>query len=175
MRIWKDIPNYEGLYQVSNYGDVKNVRRNKILRQCKHRLGYMSVMLYKNKQPKRLMVHRLVAMTFLENCQSLECVNHKDENKSNNHVDNLEWCSREYNMQYGTLNARISKKRGHMARRKRKVVQINQHGNVVKTWESIAQASVETGTSRTSIYKCCNGLHKTANGFAWSYIERTHK
>lgn len=172
MEKWKDIPNYEGLYQVSDYGEVKNVKRGMTLKQCKHRLGYLSVMLYKDGQPKRIMVHRLVAMTFLENPNLLGFVNHKDENKTNNRVDNLEWCTREYNLKYGTVPERISKKRGHGARKKRRVIQMDADGKIVMTWDSIAQASAETKTQRTSIFECCNGIHKTANGFMWSYDKR---
>ena len=169
---WNDIPEYEGIYQVSNFGEVKNVKHGRILRQCRHRLGYMSVMLYKSGTPKRMMIHRLVALAFLENPDGLEFVNHKDENKANNHVDNLEWCSREYNAQYGTSGQRIAnKRRTSQTNHSRKVIQQDEFGNVLKVWNSIADASRNTKTARTSIFECCNGIHRTSNGFKWAHAE----
>lgn len=115
IEIWKDIEGYEGLYQVSNMGNVKSLNykrsgKERLLKPRKNKLGYMFVGLYKDNKPKNFRVHRLVAMTFLENPNNLSCVNHKDENPSNNHVDNLEFCTHEYNMNYGTIKERKSKK-----------------------------------------------------------------
>lgn len=121
MEEWKDVVGYEGLYRVSNFGRVKSLRRTatngrrsvpeRILKTHEVRDGYITVVLYKNKIPKRLSVHRLVATAFLQNKNNYPFVNHKDENKKNNHVENLEWCTREYNMNYGTVGKRISRKR----------------------------------------------------------------
>ena len=98
---WKDIPGYEGLYAVSNNGRVMNVRSGRILRwlNCK---CYMTVGLSKGGKVKTIYVHRLVAQAFIENPDNLSEVNHKDENKTNNSVDNLEWCDRKYNNNYGS-------------------------------------------------------------------------
>lgn len=170
--IWKDIDGYEGLYQVSSLGNVKNVKRNCLLKPCIHKLGYASVMLYKNNKPKRYNIHRLVAMAFLDNVNHYDLVNHIDEDKANNRVDNLEWCSSEYNMRFGTISRRLSEKRGHKARNKRPVLQIDDIGNVVRAFESIAQAARETGTSRTSINQSCKNRRKKANNFYWSYSTR---
>lgn len=169
MEHWKDVNGYEGLYQVSDCGRVRNNQSGKILRPCEHRSGYLSVMLYKDKHPRRHFIHRIVASAFLENTDSCEFVNHKDEIKGNNNVDNLEWCSKEYNMRYGTICERISARRGHGARARRKVLQMGVSGEIINVWESIALAARETGTARTSIFECCNGIHRTANGFAWAY------
>lgn len=101
--IWKDIPDYEGIYQVSNLGRVKSFKRNKeiILKLCKDKEGYLHVSLYKNKNVKSHTIHRLVLFSFkpkeyFENC----VVNHKDGNKSNNTLDNLEWCTITENNQH---------------------------------------------------------------------------
>lgn len=114
MEIWKDIPGYEGFYQASNDGKVRSLnynhtREKKIMKQSTDKLGYKRVMLCKNGKRKTFQVHRLVAIIFIPNPKNLPCVNHKDENPSNNHINNLEWCSYSYNNNYGTRNERASK------------------------------------------------------------------
>lgn len=95
MEIWKDVPNYEGLYQISSFGRVKNLK-GKILKG--HTNTYKSVSLRKNKTPKGFLIHRLVALAFLPNPHNKKCVNHKDLDKLNNHVTNLEWVSNQENI-----------------------------------------------------------------------------
>lgn len=169
--IWRAVNGYEGLYEVSSLGNVRNVNSGRVLNFCRHRSGYLSVMLYKGRKPKRFNVHRLVATAFLNNSSNYEFVNHIDEDKSNNNADNLEWCSREHNMKHGTASARISEKRGHSPRRNgRPVAQIGDDGEVLRTFKSIASASRETGTARTSIWECCNGIHVKANNTRWVYL-----
>ena len=106
MEEWKEIPGYEGLYEVSNMGNVRNVRRNKLLRLSKTNNRYIRVSLCKNGIKTGLTVHRLVTEAFLPNPDNLPEVNHKDEDKTNNRVENLEWCDHKYNMNYGTRNIR---------------------------------------------------------------------
>lgn len=111
--VWKDIPGYEGLYQVSNFGKIKALPKIKItpdgrvgktkeiiLKENDNNFGYKSVSLSKNCKKTRFRIHRLVAEAFLENPNNYKEVNHKDENKSNNNVNNLEWCTRSYNAKY---------------------------------------------------------------------------
>ena len=114
MEEWRSIPGYEGLYEVSNLGRVRSVERcdrfnrkivSKILKP-NYVSGYLRVGMYKNKTFKYYLIHRLVAQAFLPNPDNLPEVNHKDEDKSNNRVDNLEWCDRSYNMNYGTVQQR---------------------------------------------------------------------
>ena len=102
MEEWKNVIGYEGLYEVSNKGNVRNVRRNKLLRLPKNYYGYIQVCLYKNGISTGFLVHRLVAQAFIHNPDNLPQVNHKDEDKTNNNVDNLEWCDQAYNNLYGT-------------------------------------------------------------------------
>ena len=102
MEEWKNVIGYEGLYEVSNMGNVRNVRRNTLLKLSKNKYGYIRVFLYKNGISTGFQVHRLVAQAFLPNPDNLPQVNHKDEDKSNNRVDNLEWCSQLYNNIYGS-------------------------------------------------------------------------
>jgi hypothetical protein len=101
--IWKDIKNYEGLYQISNFANIKSLRNNKILK-INNYSEYDKVILYKNKKANIFYVHRLVAESYLPNPHNYNCVNHKDENKRNNKTDNLEWCTRLYNCNYGKRN-----------------------------------------------------------------------
>ena len=115
MEEWKDIKGYEGLYQISNKGRVKSLgnnktRKEKILKENKNTDGYSEVTLCKNGKCKKYRVHRLVAEAFIPTSDKSLCVNHKDENKSNNCVENLEWCDRLYNNNYGTRNERLSRK-----------------------------------------------------------------
>ena len=106
MEEWKEIPGYEGLYEVSNMGNVRNVRRNKLLRLPKTNNRYIRVVLSKNGIKTGFQVHRLIAQAFLPNPDNLPQVNHKDEDKTNNNVDNLEWCTAKYNTNFGTRNIR---------------------------------------------------------------------
>ena len=106
--IWKDIEGYEGLYQVSNLGRVKNIKRSRLLKPCPDTNGYLRVDLFKNSKMSHKRVHRLVAKAFIPNPNNHPVVNHKDADKSNNDVSNLEWCTMKYNNSYGTRLERIS-------------------------------------------------------------------
>lgn len=108
--LWKDIEGYEGIYQISNFGEVMrlmsydsrhHLRNSKILKQRKNSEGYMIVGLHKNGKEKKFLVHRLVAQAFISNPKNYPEINHIDENKHNNFASNLEWCNREYNVNYG--------------------------------------------------------------------------
>lgn len=127
MEEWKDIKDYEGLYQVSNIGRVRSIghyqgkwnavysRENPlILRQEEDKYGYLAVVLSNEGNHKRFLVHRLVAMTFIDNPFGFPMINHKDQNKQNNCVDNLEWCTAKYNTNYGDNIERSSKKRRNL-------------------------------------------------------------
>ena len=101
-QVWKDIKNYEGLYEVSNYGNVRSLKFGKIryLKPANNGNGYNDVILCKNGQKKHFKVHRLVANAFIENPNNYPQINHKDEDKTNNKVENLEWCDNQYNTRY---------------------------------------------------------------------------
>ena len=122
--IFKDIKGYEGLYQVSNYGRVKSLYRiqimptggkriieERILKTIKNKKGYIGVHLSKNNKDKTVYIHRLVAQAFIPNPNNYPQVNHKDEDKTNNHVDNLEWCTAKYNSNYGHRNDKIGRRK----------------------------------------------------------------
>lgn len=175
--IWKDIEGYEGLYQVSNTGKVKSletwdvnkdcyVKREKMLKFDYHRRGYQIVTLTNKKKRKRHQVHRLVAKAFIENPENLPQVNHKDENKQNNHVDNLEWCTNYYNNRYGTRDERVAIKH------KKPVVQFDCEMHEVKEYDSIVGAVKQNNyKAAASISECCRGKRKTAYGYVWKYKE----
>ena len=158
----KDIKNYEELYQVTENGDVWSVRRNRFLKPYKNQLGYLRVVLSKNGILKRYSVHRLVAEAFLDNPDNLPCVNHKDENKLNNNVDNLEWCTIRYNNCYN--DGQIKRARF----KRKKVYQYDLNGNLIKEWISVNDAG-RNGYNQGHVAACCRGERKTHKGFIWSY------
>lgn len=174
--IWKDIAGYEGLYQVSNLGRVKSLSRKvsfgwswrctpeKVLSPGKVNGRYYHVLLFdKDHKRKDCLVHRLVAEAFIPNPDNLPCVNHKDENIWNNQVSNLEWCSVEYNNNYGTLRERMAKKQSMP------IIQYSIDGAFIKKWSSLAEAGRQMKLSPGHLSNCCNGKTKTAGGFIWKY------
>lgn len=179
--IWKDIDGYEDLYQVSNYGRVKsleiNSNRGFVLRKGRIRKlgnssGYRNVILSKNGQNKTTLVHRLVAIAFLLNPNNHPCVNHKDEIKSNNMVDNLEWCTYQYNSTYGTTIERMMKNSDFKAlaeSHKMPVLQYDLEGNFIKEWKSAIDCKLELGYDNSSIAKCCRGEMNSAYNYMWTY------
>lgn len=164
--IWKDIKGYEGLYQVSNIGNVKSLNYNRTgeerIRKPKvDRYGYLTLMLYKNGKCKTLFVHRLVLMAFnpINNMDSLQ-VNHKDENKQNNNLDNLEWCTPKYNSNYGNRTQRTEKP----------VVQLDRNSNEIVNVFNSAMEADRQGFDNRNISRCCNGKRKTHKGYKWQYM-----
>lgn len=106
MEIWKTIEGFEN-YSVSTYGRVRKTKTKKIMHQQINN-GYLYIRLNKDNKRVPLRVHRLVAQAFIPNPDNCPCVNHKDENKTNNCVENLEWCTHKYNLNYGTIRERIA-------------------------------------------------------------------
>ena len=159
--IWCPIKGYEGIYEVSDQGRVRSMKfgKERILKPGKIQNGYLKVNLWKNGEMKQCKVHRLVAQTFIPNPQNLTEVNHKDENKTNNSVQNLEWCDRKYNCNYGTRNQRISKP----------VLQFTKDGELVKEWKSATDVERNLGFYNGYISNCCNGRYKYAYGFIWKF------
>ena len=163
--VWKPVKGYEGSYEVSNLGNVRSLSRvvhrttsdrfvrGQIMSKQLMPNGYESVTLRKNGRQRRLYVHRLVAEAFLPNEQSLREVNHRDENKSNNTLENLEWCSHSYNMKYAGGSIRRIKNR-------RKPVVVIDSGRPVR-FESIARAANWLGVGITTVSRCCHHVKGT--------------
>lgn len=178
MEIWKDVVGYEGFYQVSNEGNVRSLERivpfgnrsrvipSKARVQVVDKRGYLTVTLSKNNRVKNAKVHRLVAEAFVENPGRLPEVNHKDEDKTNNCAENLEWCNHLYNAVYGTKLERQRQKKSVP------IMQCDTDGNPLKTFDSAMQAEHElNGKFTGNINKCLKGETKTAFGYIWRYKE----
>lgn len=175
---WRDVKGFEGVYQVSNLGRVRsvshyvNIRNNnkrlvigRILKQWKTCNGYMQVKTSKKYGSKHLNVHRLVAIAFIDNPENLSIVNHKDENKSNNLVTNLEWCSKSYNSLYGHTQEKL---RHHKVKAVRMLDKNN--NKLLAVFDSMITAEEQKGVSASQISGVCRGIRKTAGGFKWEYV-----
>ena len=174
--IWKDIEGYEGRYQVSNRGNVKSLERTvwnnrgyyktiqeRILKAGKSNTGYLQVALFKDGKAKGYLVHQLVATAFCENPMRYTEVNHLDEDKTNNKVENLEWCSKSYNNNYGTRNKRIAEKKC------KPVIAIEKRTGLKLEFSSALEAERETGINNSNIIQCCKGKRNSCGGFYWMY------
>jgi len=164
--MWKDIKGYNGEYKINECGRVCSLKFNKykILKQIKTKSGRLQVQLCKNGKMKTYLVHRLVASAFIPNYDNLPEVNHKDENPLNNNVNNLEWCSRKYNANYGTGNER--RNRGKY----KAVAQYSMDNKLIKEYDSILKASLENNLDNSAIVKCCKGKISHTGNYHWRYI-----
>lgn len=170
--IWKDVVGYEGLYQVSNFG---NVKRTFILKPHIDRKGYYFVNLSMNGKVKCVRVHQLVGKAFIDNPYSKKEINHKNGNKLDNRVENLEWVSHKENMEHAYRNKLISpncfKKCVLCAKEKnRKPISQIESGIVIAIYESISQAQRQTGIKHISC--AATGKRKTAGGYEWKYLDK---
>lgn len=165
--IWRPIPNYEGLYSISNQGRVQD-RYGRILKQTPQEASpyngtrYLLVSLKKEGKVKGYLVHRLVALTFLPNPNNYPIINHKNERRDDNRVENLEWCTHKYNSNYGTLSDR--KKNGEYVSSMKKPVLCVETGIV---YESVREARRQTKCN--NINKALTGEQKRSGGFHWQY------
>lgn len=151
--VWKSIKDYDGLYEVSNLGRVRNCRTGRVLKPNKINNGYLQVGLYKDNVVKTYYVHRLVAEAFILNPNNKPQVNHKDKNPTNNRVENLEWCDCPYNINYSLAKT---------------VYMYTQDDKLCGMWPSTAECG-RNGFHQGHIGDCCNGNLKTHKGFKWSY------
>ena len=181
--IWKDAVGFEDTLQVSNLGRIRrkafnhtifngvnSFRKAHIVKPQLRKGGYYHITIHCKGKVRLMLVHRLVAMAFIPNPHNLPQVNHKDENPSNNCVDNLEWCDQKYNSNYGTNGQRISAKLTNGLRGK-VVEQYDRKGNFIKEFPSVAEVSRLLGLTTSSVARCCNGSKKYSivGGCQWKY------
>ena len=180
---WRDVVGYEGLYQVSSFGRVRNPRRNKLMTIRHDKDGYETVGLTNNRVMKTRKVHRLVADAFVPNPNNLPQVNHRNEDKTCNYPDNLEHCSAKYNTRYNGLPAKrglklrgikrspetCQKYRERMRYAMIPVIQLDLSGDYIKEWDSVNGAAKALGLFATNISVCCRGKIATSGGFKWKY------
>jgi len=159
MEVWKDIPEYEGIYQASTQGRIKN-SNGLILVQRYDKDGYNRITLTKHIGNKKVLktyrTHQIIALTFIKTIENKMCVNHKDENKANNVVSNLEWCDRKYNNIY-SKNIKHNKKR--------EVINLETNN----LFPSLHQAGKSVGVTAGAIYNCCIGKNKSCKGQKFSF------
>lgn len=184
--IWKDNEGYEGLYKVSNKGNIKSLERTvwdsrgyyrtvheRILKPGKDRYGYLYVILCKEGIMKTYYVHRLVATAFCENPEGYTEVNHKDENKQNNCMENLEWCSRSYNLSYNGRAKKAGKKAAEKLtnhpKTSKPIIGIDKVTGLIVEFASALEAERETGIAQQNICACCKGKRNSCGGFYWMY------
>lgn len=194
--IWKDIKGYEGYYQASNLGRVRSLDRTvknksfkgKILKPRYNSKGYTTTALSINGVQKNYLTHRLIALTFIPNPNDYREINHKNEIKDDNSADNLEWCDRVYNMNYGSIKETIRKNvsgvnnphygKHHSEETKeklrvaheKKIAQYTKDDELIKIWESATQAANALGLTSSAINSCLRNRAKTAGGFVWKYV-----
>ena len=192
--IWKDIyyynepkkewVDYRGLYQVSNFGRVRSLDRigsngrgimvykGKYLKTFKDRDGYLQIQLYKDGIYKTYKISRLVYFTFNYGADTKLQVNHIDEDKSNNRLDNLNLMTAKENCNWGTRSERIIKKMRNHKSMSKTVLQFDKKGNFIKDWPSIREAARITNMSAGNIVRCCKERTEFCGGFSWKYKEK---
>lgn len=166
--IWKDIDGYKGLYQISNKGRVKSLYKGseRILKPCDDGHGYYHIILCNDGVSKTFKLHRLVAQAFIPNLENKPQVNHKDENKLNNCVDNLEWSTAKENSNFGTRNERM---RYSLSK---PIFQYSKYGEFIREWQGAREVERVLGIDHSHIKDCCKGKCKSAYGFIWKYKEK---
>lgn len=176
--IWKGIEGYEGLYEISNYGNVRslNYKHTGVISLLKPGLtkqGYLRTDLYKNNKSKHCLIHRLVAKAFIPNPNNFPQINHKDENPLNNHVDNLEWCTAKYNCNYGSHNEKVSKTLQEV-KDSIPIKQYDLQGNFIKEWKGAREIERILGYNQANIRRCCEYHGRYIKGFQWRYSSETN-
>lgn len=168
---WKDIPEYEGYYQINNCGEIRNVRTNKKIKPFLNKYGYLQVTLCKNKKTKLFRVHRLVSLCFLPKVKGKELINHINGNKKDNRVENLEWCNASENIKHAYENKLQEPLIGKDNILSKVTYQYDINHNLIKVWESIGCISRELNIKKQYISACCLGKIKSTHGYIFKYSE----
>ena len=164
----KPIEGFEN-YLIYDDGRVWSIKRSRFLKQETKKDGYLRVGLYKNDKIYHKYIHRLVAEAFISNPNNLPEVNHKDENKENNNVDNLEWMTSLDNTNYGTCIQRRTEKLINNIGKSKMVLQYDKNMNKIDAFPSIKEAERQTGLANTNIGLACRETHRTCGGYYWRY------
>lgn len=175
--IWKDIKGYEGLYQISNFGNVKSLPKFRvkyhtgeiILKQQNSANGYKQINLYKNNKHRTEKIHRLVAEAFIPNPENKPEVNHIDGDKTNNYIGNLEWNTRKENGKHAWNIGLFKHYSPPPPKQKKKVNQYSLDGKFIRTWNGLVDASRELNISHDGICNCCVGRQKQCGGYIWKH------
>lgn len=174
---WKEIEGTNGLYLISDDGKVFSVRTNKLKKFTKAKTGYCRVEICIDGKSYKELVHRLVAQAFIPNPNNYPIINHKDENPENNRVENLEWCTYEYNSNYGTCIERRVENTTYISGaenpRSKKVYRFTLDGELIAEYGSVGEAARMTGLNRKSIAKACCGKMKKYAETCWSYENKS--
>lgn len=176
--IWKDIPEFEDSYQVSNFGGFRSkdryakvcgggmrLVRGRVLKPQRCVNGYMEISCNREQQRRVFLLHRIVARLFVTNPNNYPEVNHKDEDIANCRADNLEWCTSKYNANYGTRTQRCLENNPQ----KRAVNQYTKDGEFIRRWGMIEEAARHVGVDGSAITRVCRGRQRTSKGFVWRY------
>lgn len=186
--IWKDVVGFEGLYEVSCSGEIRNKKNGQLLNGGTIKKGYKRISLRKDKMTYQFLVHRIVAEAFIPNPDQKKFIDHVNTIASDNRVENLRWCDYAENNNNPITKKKISASKSgknhplYGKRHKREtidkmknsaknipVIQVSKNGKVLKEWNSIAEAERETGIPHGNISKCCCGERKTAGRYVWRY------
>lgn len=177
--IWKDIKGYEGLYEISNFGNIKSTRHGKVkmLKTSTDKYGYKRINLYKNGVVKIGYIHKLVINTFIENTNNLPCINHINGIKSDNNLTNLEYCTYSHNIKeafrLGLKKPSITtlNKRGKLSKNSKVVYQFDLDGKFIKKWYGTREIERELKLNHSYISKCCRKKVSQVGGYIWRYEE----
>lgn len=182
IEIWKDIDDYNGIYQVSNLGRIKSLcnnktRKEKILKLKKSKDGYLYAILNKNNKRKNFSVHRLVAQAFIPNPENKPCIDHINTDRSNNRVENLRWVTPKENMNNPLTKEKISKnnaktmkdKFGNKHNNSKPVLQFTKDGEFIRKWGCAMDVERELEIKSKLISRCCRGKKKTTYGYKWHF------